>query len=110
MEVMYNRKTGDRLEVFGFDVDHSVALYYSPALAATNGGNGWQKIQCKLLIPEAYADKSNGSFMSKTERNDVKSHLKLVDAVWQCTDGLCYTHKAIDEAIEHQRQLMKEDK
>ena len=110
MEVMYNRKTGQRLEVYAFDVDHATAFYYDSRLAATNGGNGWQKIQAKLLIPEAYVNHADGTFMSKTERNDIKHHLKLVDAIWECTDGTQYSHSAIEFAINHQRTLMQEGK
>jgi len=109
MEVMYHRKTGQRFEVYAFDADHNAALYYDPCLASNNGGNGWQKIQTKFLIPEAYTNHVDGSFMSKTERNDVKSHLKLVDAIWECTDGTQYAHSQLDYAINHQRNLLKEE-
>lgn len=106
MEVMYDRKTGKRYEVFGFDVDHLTALCFDGDQASRSGGNGWKKIPAKTLIPEEYANKTNGSYMSKTERNEIKHSLRLVDAVWECTDGRKFTHKAIDDAIEHQRQLM----
>lgn len=109
MDVMYDRKTGQRLEVFGIDVDHNTAIYYDSRLASSNGGNGWQKIQVRHLIPEAYYDKAGRAFMSKTERNDIKSHLTLVDAVWQCEDGMRFTHKALDQAIEHQKELMAKE-
>lgn len=107
MEIMYMRKTGRRVEVYGFDVDHGNALYYDPNVAATNGGNGWQKVPYKQLIPEAYVNKKNSTFMSKTERNEVKARLKLVDAIWECEDGTKYTHAAIEDAIDHQRKLME---
>ena len=108
MDIMYHRKTGERIEVYGFDVDHAVALYYDPKIAKGNGGNGWQKIQTKLLIPADYFNK--GSFVSKTERNAIKSKLKLIDAIWECEDGTRYDHASLEDAIEHQRELMKEDK
>ena len=107
MEIMYDRKTKRRLEVFAFDVDHGIALYYDSRLASGNGGNGFQKIPIKNLIPEAYYCVASESFMSKTERNDIKSHLKLAAAIWECEDGVQYPHSEIDFAIEHQRELMK---
>lgn len=107
MEIMYIRKTGRRVEVYGFDVDHGNALYYDPNIAATNGGNGWQKVPYKQLIPEAYVNKKDSTFMSKTERNEVKARMKLVDAIWECEDGTKYTHAAIEDAIDHQRKLME---
>ena len=109
MEIMYIRKTGERVEVYGFDVDHMNALCYNTNIASNSNGNGWQVMPTKKLIPEAYVNKADGTYMSKTERNDVKSHLKLVDAVWQCTDGLCFTHKNIEGAINHQRELLNNE-
>ena len=89
-------------------MDHGVALFYDPRIASCNGGNGWQKCPMKQLMPIGYVNK--GEYMSKTERNEIKSHLKLIDAIWQCEDGLCFTHNNLEGAIEHQKDLMKEDK
>ena len=110
MDVMYNKKTGERVEVFAIDVDHNTAMFFNTSLAAKNGGNGWQKAPMKQLIPEAYYEPKSGTYISKTERNEVKSRLHLVDAIWECEDGVRFTHKDIDSAIEHQRSIMnKED-
>ena len=108
MDLMFNRKTNSQVEVYAIDVDHNTAMFYDSKLASTNGGNGWQKCPMKWLIPLEYVN--NGEYVSKTERNSVKSKLQLVDAVWQCTDGLCFTHKNLEGAIAHQRDLMKEEK
>ena len=108
MDLMFNRKSKAQVEVYAIDVDHGIAMFYDSQLASKNNGNGWQKCPMKQLIPIDYVHE--GEYMSKTERNNVKSHLKLVDAVWQCEDGLCFTHSNIEKAIEHQRELMKEDK
>ena len=109
MEIMYHRKTGMRYEVHGFDVDHGTALCYDTNQAARCNGQGWIKIPTKFLIPEAYANKITGEFMSKTERADIKHHLKLVEAIWECEDGSQFDHAHIDDAIEHQRKLMQND-
>lgn len=110
METMYYKKTGRKYEVYGFDVEHGMALCFDPNAPATGKGNGWVKVATKSLIPEAYTNKADFSFMSKTERAEIKHHLKLVDAIWECEDGTRYTHAAIDDAIEHQRQLMSVNK
>lgn len=109
MEIMYNRKNGVRYEVYGIDVDHGVAMCYNSSLAHKSNGNGWEKVQMKLLIPEDFYDGANKKYVSKTERNEVKSHLKLVDAVWETTDGQRYTHAGLDTAIDHQRKLLAAD-
>ena len=107
MEVMYSRKCGKRYEVYGFDVEHNMAICFDPEQASRSNGQGWCKISYKHLVPEAYADKITGQFMSKTERNAIKHNLKLVSAVWECTDGTQFDHSQIDEAIEYQKSLMK---
>ena len=106
MEIMYEKKGGHRYEVYGFDVDHGMALCFDPNIPGAGKGSGWVKVAIKSLIPEEYTNKSNTSFMSKTERADIKHRLKLVDAIWECEDGKQYTHAALDDAIEHQRKLM----
>ncbi len=107
---MYDKKNNRKYEVYGFDVEHGMALCFDANIPATSKGSGWVKIATKSLIPEAYTNKANASFMSKTERADIKHHLKLVDAIWECEDGVKYTHAALDDAIEHQRQLMLDGK
>lgn len=107
MDIMYVRKTGKRYEVYGYDPLTKQAICYDPSQASTNGGNGWTRVLMKTLIPEAYVNKANFSFQSKTERNEVKRHLKLVAATWQAEDGTQFDHEHIEDAIEYQRQLMK---
>ena len=109
MDIMYNKKLNTQVEVYAFDVDHGVALFYDPRIARGNGGNGWQKCPIKQIVPVEYVT-SNGEYISKTERNKVKSRLKLVDAIWECEDGKRFNHQNIEDAIEYQRELMKEDK
>ena len=108
MEIMYDKKSKRRYEVYGFDVDHGVALCFDANIPGSGKGCGWVKVAMKSLIPEAYTNKQDMSFMSKTERADIKHHLKIVDAIWECEDGKRYTHAALDDAIEHQRKLMQQ--
>ena len=109
MEIMYDKKSNRKYEVYGFDVEHGVALCFDANIPGTKRGSGWIKVQTKSLIPEEYVNKTNGSFMSKTERSEIKHHLRLIDAIWECEDGKRYTHQELDEAIEHQRQLLVEE-
>ena len=106
MEVMYHRKSGERLEVYKIDVEHSVAIAYSMNMAGKQNGSGWTKVPIKYLIPAEHYSTEAKSFTSKSKLNKIKSRMKLVDAVWECEDGKRYTHDKINEAIEHQRTLM----
>ena len=106
MDIMYVRKTGRRYEVYGYDPCTKQAICYDPSQASTNGGNGWTRVPMKTLIPEAYVDKTNFVFRSKTERNEIKSKLKLVSAIWETEDGQQFAHENIEEAIAHQKELM----
>ena len=107
MITMFNKKTNSNVEVYAFNIDNSMALCYNPSQAANNNGNGWQKCSVKNLIPLGYVN--NGEYISKTERNNAKSQLKIVDAVWRCTDGMCFAHSNIEKAIDHQRELIKKE-
>lgn len=108
MTIMYHRKTGRRYEVHSFDVDHNVALCYDANEAAKNG-QGWIKIGYKHLIPEEYYNIASQSFQSKTERNKLKAKLRLVDPIWECTDGSQFDEEHLDEAIEYQKQLEEQE-
>ena len=108
MEIMYHRKNGKRYEVYQyiFVDNHSYALCYDTDQAG-QCGQGWCRMRLKDLVPEAHANPITGQFMSTTERNKVKRHLKLVAATWQAEDGTQFDHEHIEDAIEYQRQLMK---
>ena len=109
MEVMYSRKEGRRYEVYGFDVENKMALCFDSAQAARSNGHGWCKICYKSLIPEKYFNKSSGEYMSVSEKNSIKRKLKLVAATWECTDGRQFDHSEIDDAIDYQSALLKEE-
>lgn len=109
MDIMYNRKNGKRYEVYHYFPgagDHMIAVCYDTEQAGSCG-QGWCRMRLKDLVPEAHANKFTGQYMSNTKRNAVKRQLKLSDAVWTCTDGITYDHRHLDDAIEHQRQIME---
>lgn len=107
MDIMYMKGSQKPLEVYGFDVEHGTALCFDPSIPASNKGSGWLKIQTKQLIPEKYVNKTDATFMSQTERNQIKRQLRIVNATWECTDGQTYDHEHIEQAIAHQREITK---
>ena len=112
MEVMYHRKNGKRYEVYHYitDGNHVVAVCFDTDQAGRCNGAGWCRMRLKDLVPEAHANTLTGEFQSNTERAKIKHQLKLVDAIWECTDGCRYEHSAIEEAMEHQKMLMEMNK
>ena len=103
------RKTGETVRVYNFSTDgtSSLATIYVPSLAGKQQGNGWQTVKVSALIPlDFWID---NSFCSKTKKNKIKSRLKLISAEWQCTDGTIYDHEHIEDAIQHEAELMGEE-
>ena len=108
MDIMYDRKSGARYEVFHIDMIQRVALCFNSNVAKKNNGVGWVQIRLNNLIPEKYFNPSKGCYMSIHERNRAKKHLSLLDATWQTEDGRKYPHSMIEEAIAHQLDLLKD--
>ena len=104
MEVFYTIGTHERVEVYSYLPDGKNAYGFIPNRVNENGKGGWNTIQLKTLIPEAYADKYIAGFHSKTERNRIKQRLELALALWRCTDGSWAIN--LDDAIDHERELM----
>lgn len=106
---MYHRKNGKRYEVYEYRTEgaHTVAVCFDTEQAGRNNGAGWCRVRLRDLVPEAHANKATGEFQSNTERAKIKHQLKLVYAIWECTDGRRYDHSAIEEAMEHQKILME---
>lgn len=107
MDVMYLRKSGQRVLVFAYDVERGLATIFDPGMAAStpNNGGGWKKVKQSELIPEEYYSKPSNCFQSKTEKNKYKSRLQLVTATWRCSDGSEYDHADLEDAISHEREL-----
>lgn len=107
---MVFKSTGERVRVYAIHNDgpnRSVATVFVPSFAAKskNAGNAWQTVQMSRLIPVDCWD--GEAFISKNEKNKIKSRLKLISAEWECTDGTIYKHENLEEAIEYERALMK---
>lgn len=104
MDKVYYKKQHRVVEMYGIDVDHGVAMVFDSMQASKNGGNGWVKIPIKHLIPVEYVDESTGGYMSKSERNSIKQHIHMVEAKWECEDGMTYNN--LEDAIAHQKELL----
>ena len=104
--VMWHKEYGD-VEVY--DIKHidgkDFAFCFVPTLAGQQNGQGWLKVKLSKLIPypHAYVYKTG---MSKTEKNKIKSMLTIQYAEWVCTDGTVYTHDKLEDAIQHQKELV----
>lgn len=97
----YKRKNGSckLVDFYGINSKTGLAIIYVP------DERKWENVKPSRLIPEEYAVFIGNRLASKTERNRHKEHLKLVDAIWETTDGLTFRHAEIESAIEHQAML-----
>jgi hypothetical protein len=103
---MFYKKDNCFVEVYNFFEDRT-ALIFSPSTAGRQNGNGWEKVKVGQLIPENYYDANSDAFISESTRTKIKKRLTLTRAEWTCTDGLIYNN--CDEAIAHERVLMKKE-
>lgn len=93
------------VDVYEMNTNDKMCLIYNPQLAGKQCGSGWQLITRKSLIPYPYADIYKDPCMTKTKYNKAKSHLHLVEAVWEATDGIRFKHEDIDLAVKYQMIL-----
>ena len=103
MEVMKMRyKTnGAGVEVYGFVGDKAVAFDLGKY---KNQNQGMFLIPLKNLVPyDAYEKKA-----LKVGNASAKARVKLISAVWECTDGSTFTSH--DEAITHEIEIMLNEK
>ena len=103
---MYFKKEDCEVEVYHFFEDKT-ALIFSPYLASIQNGNGWNKVKLGQLIPLEYFNKETNGFMSKTERNKIKSRLTLTKALWTCSDGESF--EDCDKAIAHEKEAIEKE-
>lgn len=110
---MLNKNTMEVVKVFDICATNNkmIAVIFSPNMAAKNNGYGWCRVKIGSLMPLDCVD-SNGKFVSKTQKNKIKSMLKLNKAEWVCTDGTAFEsssedgHTGLDKAIEHQSNII----
>jgi hypothetical protein len=107
MVEMYYKKDGCKVTVSSF-FENGTALIFSPSLAGKSNGAGFIKVKVNQLVPVDYFEEHSKTFISKTERNKIKSRLTLVSALWECSDKMQY--KSCDEAVEHERELIEKEK
>lgn len=103
---MWNRDSGRNVDVYSIDYEKKIAYCFDPYLCQQQNGNGWQSIKLGKLVPYPYAEDYKTG-MSKTTRNKIKSFLTLTNAIWTCTDGMDFDHAHIEDAIQHQAELLK---
>lgn len=109
MEKMWYKDRAHDVDVYHIDYEKKTATCFSSFVCQQQNGNGWFTVKLGKLVPYPYAEDYKTD-MSKTERNKIKSMLTLTYAEWTCTDGAVYDHGHIEDAIQHQAQLMnKED-
>lgn len=101
---LFNKENNTVVQVYHFYEDGTV-LTFSPWLAGKQNGNGWQKTKIKNLVPKEYMNLfMNGTFISKTKRNQIKARLRLTKAEWTCTDGVAFD--SCDDAINHEAEIV----
>lgn len=111
MEVikMKEKKSGRIVDVYGFRNNKAgklVAVVFD-LVKYRDYGSGWDQILLKNLVPIDVPSRED--ITTKTEVNRIKARLKIHTATWQATDGKLFDHKNMDEAIEYERQPMKQE-
>ena len=106
MVEMRLRPSGSIVRVYSFNSD-GTAFIFDP-MAYMNNNQGMIKVKIGKLVPIDYP-LHNSDACSKTKKNKAKARLHLVDAVWESTDGIKYSHDCIEEAIQHELDLMEKE-
>ena len=94
---MRMKKTGDGVEVYGFVNDKAVCFDLGKY---KNQNQGMFLADLKALVPyDAYVKKETG-----IGKASAKARVKLMSAVWVCTDNTMFTYH--EDAIDHEIQIM----
>lgn len=99
MEVikMRMKKTGAGVDVYGFVGDKAVCFDLGKY---KNQNQGMFLTDLKALVPyDAYIKKETG-----IGNSSAKARVKLMSAVWVCTDGHMFS--VHEEAIDHEMKIM----
>lgn len=107
---MWCKMTNTDVDVYEMNVNDKNCLVYNPQIAGNQCGNGWVVVARKNLIPYPYAETYKIPAMTKTKYNKAKSHLHLLDAIWETTDGTQFDHEHIEDAVMYQMELDKNEK
>ncbi len=59
MEIMYNRKTTETIDVYKIDMDKKIALCFNRRQAMKQNGVGWQFVALNNLVPVSCTDVLN---------------------------------------------------
>ncbi len=96
------KPSGSIVQVYRFLEDGN-ALIFDPDQYA-NKNQGLIKVSWRRLIPKEYPVDCNAP--SKSKKNKAKARMKLIDAIWETTDGVRFKHEEIENAIAHELSLM----
>lgn len=107
MVEMRLRPSGSIVRVYSFNSD-GTAFIFDP-MAYMNNNQGMIKVKIGKLVPIDYPLHNSDACSKKKKKNKAKARLRLVDAVWESTDGIKYSHDCIEEAIQHELDLMEKE-
>lgn len=103
---MMTRGTKEKVRVYHID-NCGTATIWSPS-QYHKGAGGWLRLPLTKMMPVDFAPGGENE-ISMTQKNKAKKRLKLLDAVWQASDGSIYPHKELDDAIRHELDIMQKE-
>ena len=106
-EEMRLRPNGEIVRVYSIDASTGNARIWC-ASQFMKSDQGWQTVKSNKLVPVDFPLHSE-LHLSNTKKNNAKKRLKLVDAVWETTDGLTWSHEHLEDAVVHEAELMKKE-
>lgn len=101
-EEMRLKKNGVVVRVY--EIQDGRAYIFNPE-AFQKVNNGWESVKLSQLVPMDFPINSK-EYISKTTKNKAKNRMKLMDAIWKTSDGIEWKHENIQEAIQHEIELM----
>lgn len=96
------KPSGSIVQVYRFLEDGNALIFDPDQYASKN--QGLIKVSWRRLIPKEYPVDCN--MPSKSKRNKAKARMKLIEAIWETTDGVRFKHEEIEDAIAHELSLM----
>ena len=105
-EEMRFKKTGEVVRVY--DITDGIATIFDPSLYQKQN-NGWTKVKVSQVVPLDFPINS-ANYISKTKKNKAKARMQLVDATWETSDRVLWSHCALEDAIAHEIELMDKER